>query len=73
MLCRKPITLEPCPFCGGKAGLCLRPRRPAHSIWVQCTECGASGPIVRELTIPAKVSSEEAAIFAAERWNRRTK
>ena len=39
----KPDTLpdmKPCPFCGGEAEIMNAPES-----WVQCTQCGAAGPM----------------------------
>lgn len=46
--------IDPCPFCGGEGRIIYAPES-----WVQCTECGAAGPM------------HSRHLLAVTDWNRR--
>ena len=67
------ITIKSCPFCGGKAALMTEGGKRVHMIaYVTCTKCAATGPVIRNITIPTSArKSEEAVLTAVEEWNKR--
>lgn len=68
------MIIKHCPFCGMGTGILMMniTRRIIRSAWVECKLCRASGPIIRNITIPPSDEAKEEIIRAAvEGWNRR--
>ena len=39
-------VLKPCPFCGGRAVMLIESRVLARSLWVECSSCRVTGPMI---------------------------
>lgn len=70
----KLMVIKNCPFCGvGKGRLMTRiTRRIVRTAWVECDFCRASGPIIRNVTVPpSDEPMKDITITAVEGWNKR--
>lgn len=56
-------VITPCPFCGGVSS----PNSNWNSVWVNCDECGAKGPVFTKMMFDPK----PAYIAAIKAWERR--
>lgn len=61
------IELKPCPFCGGKAEKKGQSYTGENYVFILCSRCGASGPIMT--TKQPRIKDEDNP--AIEAWNRR--
>lgn len=70
----KLMTIKNCPFCGvGRGRLMARTtRRICRSAWVECDFCYASGPVIRNVTVPPlEEAMKDITLEAVKGWNRR--
>lgn len=67
--------LKPCPFCGGGAILIIEPVVLSRCVWVECSECRVTSPMIEfkaEKDIDPLCSQlGEARRMAQEFWNTR--
>lgn len=59
------MTAKPCPFCVGDGETNL------DRLAVECTKCGAVGPVVPDEKVEAANSDEEIEAAAVRLWNER--
>lgn len=68
----KPITLKPCPFCGGEGTLCKNKKSDGYGTYevafIECEECGcSSGTYIIDGHFGSKTTVQD----AVDAWNRR--
>lgn len=76
---RRNGVLKPCPFCGGRAVMIIKPKVLVRCVWVECSECRVTGPMleykaetddVKELDARLRETRSQAAEFWNTRANR---
>ena len=69
-------SLKPCPFCGGRAVMLIESRVLARCVWVECSSCKVTGPMIEygsawEDMALLDARLREARSQAAANWNTR--
>lgn len=73
---RRLGVLKPCPFCGGRAIMLIESRVLARCVWVECTGCKVTGPMIEYGSAHEDIRQldarlREARSQAAANWNTR--
>ena len=69
-------SLKPCPFCGGRAVQIIVPKVLSRCVWIECSDCRVTSPMMEYQAIPEDVKEtgkrlREAQEKAAAFWNTR--
>ena len=73
---RRLGVLKPCPFCGGRAVMLIESKVLARCVWVECTGCRVTGPMIEYGSAYEDISELDAKLREARRqaaasWNTR--
>lgn len=68
--------LKPCPFCGSGAILIVEPRVLSRCVWVECSECRTTSPMIEYQAVPDDIDETSMRLGEAQRkaktfWNTR--
>lgn len=74
---RRHGVLKPCPFCGGRAIMLIESKVLARCVWVECSSCRVTGPMIEYGSLYEDINELDARLRtarsqAAENWNMRT-
>lgn len=73
---RRGGILKPCPFCGGRAIMLIESKVLARCVWVECSSCKVTGPMIEYGSLYEDLSELDARLRDARRqaaasWNTR--
>ena len=73
---RRDGVLKPCPFCGGRAVQMIQSKVLARCVWVECSECRVTSPMIEYKGDTEDVKELDAKLREARRqaaasWNTR--